>query len=333
MSIFGLLGWWRWFREQLLRTSSDNVQEERWFLQILHSQDALDELAEEIARKLRQSGTVWKIQVESLWVDGLPQAVGWNGNQIKCELADLLYVVRASGLEKAILLQGKTSENFNELPSSGSTSTERELLETHDWVRKIELYSNYKGTKSIGNYKLMSTGIGLKPFASYLLIAKEWYWRRRHPFVGRWSPYITGWPQSFTSTFLNGATSLNLVDLAVDMAQFKSLEPGHLVDNSNTEWKDMVDTLRGRKAGVSMRGYGGQPYLRRSIVADSSNYKYRRPLPANLMRRISWLFPSPMLSVVPVEPPGGPPPALVPSEFDAAPLIPTITVTFMRETA
>eukprot|EP01034_Spumella_vulgaris_P011369 gene11369-14456_t len=216
--------WMEWAALQVQRRLLD-AGEERWFLQYFHSRFYLNRLADEIASYYGQAGRDCIVTVKSLWVDGLPQAVGEGvGGTIKCELSDLLYVTKTSesGVpkgESALLLQGKMSERPGVLPSGASTPEERRLLEDHDWANTIELFSAYEGLpkQSIGKFQLAGRGTGFERFSRYLLIAK-WSsedWREY------FAPYLVGWPDTRKGNRLRGNDLVNLPMAAVQMADWK----------------------------------------------------------------------------------------------------------------
>ncbi len=290
MSLFD----WQAWRERLGAKDAQNKQTERWYLQKLHGPNELSELAFLVAKRLAAADLPAKVQVQSVWIDALPQAVGramplgfeaqpaelWPGmhlEPVKCELADLLYVVKiidySSVQERAVLLQGKMSEQANRLPGGSSTRTERALLERHLWTVPIELYRSHTAAAGsfIGRYLIGPPGVpGLMDFARYLLIAKTPAWKVASPL----SPYAVGWPEATHSPYLRAIDHVDLAQCAVDMAGVGAMVPGRPVGFGG-EWDNLVYALRNGNSARHFKGYGGQPYVRNSEIVDTREVRAR----------------------------------------------------------
>lgn len=330
------LSWKAWFASQRDRLAEKKA-EERWFLQKLHRPAELTELADEIAQHLRRRRKSGSIKLQSVWVDGLPQAVGYaKGEKCKCELADLLYVVQtingSISIERAVLLQGKMAKVPNRLPGGSSTREERTLLESHEWERHFELYRAYKATQEthIGDFKLGGAkDVGFRQFARYLMIYK---WGSNPSFWSSLlrSPYGTGWPEDRESRFLNPITIADLAECAVSMAIGEDDAPGQTVGTaSQPDWDRLIWQLRNGNKDRTMSGYGGQPYVSESDTVWTSRVALRRwEVLDALIRR---LVPAVCLYARPYawrqngfssNPPNGTEP-----DDDGSPLLPVITVT------
>ncbi|MDT4813575.1 hypothetical protein FQZ97_465640 [compost metagenome] len=137
---------WRALHSGFKRSGSK--QQERWQLAYLHSPSALEHLARTVRMALRRP-TFAAVSVQSIWIDGTPQVMGFLpcGTPLaSCELADLLFIVNQmdpSGVtvkRTGLLIQGKTAKRHNALPSNPSTKKERLLLEGLDRSRPLSVY-------------------------------------------------------------------------------------------------------------------------------------------------------------------------------------------------
>jgi hypothetical protein len=165
----------------------------------------------------------------------LPQAIGQaHGQSVKCELADLLYVVKVTGprgtTERAVLLQGKMSQKSNQLPRGGSTKVERLLLEHHDWTVPVRVYAAFTATPMthVGDFTLLTVPAkGFEPFARYLLIADN----DRAPRFPSWTvePYVTGWPLAPEAYYVQGHTNVTLVEATVLMTDHDTKSMGQML--------------------------------------------------------------------------------------------------------
>ncbi len=245
---------------------------ERWFLMYLHEQDNIDALALEIKTRLAAEGRFAEVRVQSIWVDGTPQAEFSpkghlpGGKKPQCELADLLLCVRwesSVGLlqrEQAMLIQAKVAIKHNELPGGKSTRKERQLFESCNRHKNITLYPGVKRVNPIGAYQLgnSSTGktYGLRDCASFLLMAKgSW------PVASaRMGPMQVGWPISKTKTELTPPDSY--LDAVISMASGTAPTMGREVKTGASAkhcvWTKMVNDLRGKYQKITMNGYKGQ---------------------------------------------------------------------------
>lgn len=291
MSFFGWADWQR----RVDRQEANDRQTERWFLQKLHGPAELSELAFRIAQRLAWTGKRGTVEVQSVWIDSLPQVVGAADRvgfedradssastllePVKCELADLLYVVKiADGpvRERALLLQGKIARRADSLPTGGSTKTERALLERHSWSEPVKVYRAHVASENahVGTFKLGSAGShGFRDYCRYLLISKYAGWSTG----SKLGPYMTGWPQGSRTSQLQGANHIDLAECAIEMAEMQSGSPGRNVDNTLPEWNALIATLRDGNNDRYMKGYGGQPYVRKSEA-----------IPTDVAQRVPW---------------------------------------------
>ncbi|KAE9641956.1 hypothetical protein [Pseudomonas sp. PB106] len=248
---------------------------ERWFLMYLHEQDNIDALALEIKTRLAAEGRFAEVRVQSIWVDGTPQAEFSPKGHLpgvkkpQCELADLLLCVRwesSVGLlqrEQALLIQAKVAIKHNELPSGKSTRKERLLFESCNRHKNITLYPGVKRLNPIGAYQLGSSTsgktYGLRDCASFLLMAKgSW-----PVATARMGPMQVGWPVSKTKTELTPPDSY--LDAVISMASGTAPTMGREVKTGapakNCVWTKMVNDLRGKYQKITMDGYKGQARL------------------------------------------------------------------------
>ena len=337
-----LFGWEAWDLAQRLRGKAGRA-EERWFLQKLHRTQELTELAAHIAERLHRLGKICSVQVQSVWIDALPQAVGEaDGKRVKCELADLLYVVELHqpGVpvkERALLMQGKMAPTHNKLPLTGSTKVERALLERHTWRHPIELHRAHSISSNtlLGQYVLgKPEELGFEPFARYLLMARaKWWWHPERPL----GPYVTGWPQSHETRYLQGRSNISLAECAVLMSENGVASPGHSIDATNSQWNALIYTLRSGNSTRQMKGYGGQPYVSNSEVVQAAPGSWRRYSDIVEQMILRWI-PALRLAAVGWDEPfawhqsreaGRPPPptgASLEEDPEGFPLLPVITV-------
>lgn len=244
---------------------------ERWFLMYLHQQEVIDALALEVKARLAAEGRVAQVRVESIWVDGTPQAefspVGYSSRNKKpqCELADLLLCVRWESpdgslqCEKAMLIQAKVASKYNKLPGGKSTQKERLLFEECDRDKDITLYPGVNRTSPIGSYQLGSAASGsaqgLSDCASFLLMAKA-PWPTTS--VG---PLQVGWPQDTTKTEINPHE--DYLSAVINMVSGAALGLGREVKTGGSAarcvWTKMVNDLRGKYETIAMVGYNAQP--------------------------------------------------------------------------
>lgn len=256
MSHFGWNNWKRLF------TAYKNGQLkhglEREVLKYLHRESSLHMLA----RFLRTHLPNWCIRVDSIWVDGTPQASFTDvAGTANCELADLLLIVRwedHTGClinEQALLLQAKITPRHNRLTSGASTKLERRLLEQMQRGLDLHLHRDTARTSLIGKYVLGTspTGdkTGLKDCARYLLAPKGIKWLKNAE--GR-SPYQVGWPKSYPYPELS-KKQYGFMEAALALGALKTL--GRSVTNPPADaWSQLVADLRGGYINSFMPGYG-----------------------------------------------------------------------------
>lgn len=245
---------------------------ERWFLMYLHEQHNIDALALAIKSRLAAEGRSAQVRVQSIWVDGTPQAEfsprghSPRRQQPQCELADLLLCVRwesSNGLlqrEQAMLIQAKVASKYNKLPGGKSTEKERLLFENCNRQKNITLYPGVKRKNPIGAYQLDTSGVskiyGLRDCASFLLMAKG-AWPMVTAPVG---PLQVGWPLDEKKTQIKPPDSY--LDAVISMVSGAAPAMGREVKTGSSAkhcvWTKMVNDLRGRYEVVGMSGYNGQ---------------------------------------------------------------------------
>lgn len=257
---------------------------ERWFLMYLHKQHNIDALALEIKSQLAAQGRSTQVRVQSIWVDGTPQAEftpkGHSPRQQKpqCELADLLLCVRwesPNGLlqrEQAMLIQAKVASKYNKLPGGKSTQKERLLFEDCNRHKNITLYPGVNRENPIGAYQLGSSAAsktyGLEDCASFLLMAKS-SWPIATAPVG---PLQVGWPLDKKKSEIKPPDSY--LDAVISMVSGAAHAIGREVKTGaaakHCVWTKMVNDLRGKYETVSMKGYNGQARVITSATRASA---------------------------------------------------------------
>ncbi|MFJ5282329.1 hypothetical protein ACIP66_00505 [Pseudomonas sp. NPDC088429] len=262
--------WPAWRSE--IRSFTGKWALERWFLMYLHKQHNIDALALEIKRQLAAQGRSAQVRVQSIWVDGTPQAEftpkGHSPRQQKpqCELADLLLCVRwesPNGLlqrEQAMLIQAKVASKYNKLPGGKSTQKERLLFEDCNRHKNITLYPGVNRENPIGAYQLGSSAAsktyGLEDCASFLLMAKS-SWPIATAPAG---PLQVGWPLDKKKSEIKPPDSY--LDAVISMVSGAAHAIGREVKTGaaakHCVWTKMVNDLRGKYETVSMKGYNGQ---------------------------------------------------------------------------
>lgn len=254
---------------------------ERWFLMYLHEQQNIDALAFEIKTRLNATGRSTQVCVQSIWVDGTPQAeFSPEGHSLRtkrpqCELADLLLCVRIESpngrlqSERAMLVQAKVGSKYNKLPGGSSTKRERQLYEDCDRDQVITLYPGVNRINPIGAYKLGcgsdKEAYGLRDCATFLLMAK-----RPWPTVAKSvQPLQIGWPLDKKKTAINPPEAY----LEAIMGMVSGVTPsfGREVKTGASAlkcvWTKMVNDLRGNYRSVKMNGYGGQARVTTSATS------------------------------------------------------------------
>lgn len=257
---------------------------ERWYLMYLHEQQNVDSLALEIKARLAAEGRFAQVRVQSIWVDGTPQAEfspkghSPRSKRPQCELADLLLCVRwesSDGLlqhEQAMLIQAKVASKYNKLPGGKSTQKERLLFENCNRYEDITLYPGVNRENPIGAYQLgssaMSKTYGLQDCASFLLMAKS-SWPIATAPVG---PLQVGWPLDKKNTEIKPPDSY--LDAVINMVSGATSAMGREVKTGaaakHCAWTKMVNDLRGKYDPVSMNGYNGQARVTTSATTFSA---------------------------------------------------------------
>lgn len=258
---------------------------ERWFLMYLHKQENIDALALEVKARLNAEGRSAQVRVQSIWVDGTPQAEfspkGHLSHQKKpqCELADLLLCVRWESpngqlqREQAMLVQGKVASKYNKLPGGKSTKKERLLFEDCDRHQDITLYPGVNRENPIGVYQLGcgfdKKAYGLRDCASFLLMAKK-PWPTNAKSVG---PLQIGWPLDKKKTEIKPHEAY--LDAVISMVSGATPSLGREVKTGasaiNCVWTKLVNDLRGKYQPIIMNGYKGQARVTTSAVKMSSS--------------------------------------------------------------
>lgn len=293
-------GWKQWSSLYRAFKISKRHSIERYGLSYLHSDCALDGLAHVIAKILKENGKRCEVSIESIWVDGTPQAEAKmpSGCLIKCELADLLFILQETNQanstisETGLLIQGKATPKYNKLTSGNSTKKERQLLEGMDRSQPITLYRGTSANKNsvIGTYILNGVSTGLGDCSRYLLMPKSAAWipppllLHYYPAIYYYAPFQVGWPKDKTSPYLQSPQCIT--ESFKQMALLKNIGK-NIIYPSNCEWSRMVNDLRGNYLNTQMAGYGGQPRINNSSKIayfsssiHTSNYSTRK-IPPN----------------------------------------------------
>jgi len=245
---------------------------ERWFLMYLHEQQNIDALALKVKALLAAEGRSAQVRVQSIWVDGTPQAEfspkghSPRGQKPQCELADLLLCVRWESpdgklqREQAMLIQAKVASKYNKLPGGKSTQKERLLFEDCNRHKDITLYPGVNRENPIGAYQLGigadSKAHGLRDCASFLLMAKA-PWPTISKSVG---PLQVGWPLDKKKTEIKPPDAY--LDAVISMVSGVTPGLGREVKTGASAklcvWTKMVNDLRGKYETITMNGYNGQ---------------------------------------------------------------------------
>ncbi|WP_321291154.1 hypothetical protein [Alcaligenes phenolicus] len=222
---------------------------ERAALAQLHFPITLNYLAYRVASTYAEARIPVYTAVESVWIDGTPQASGTTvfGKTVNCELADLLYLVDerdlASNLvtRRGLLLQGKLADRHGVLLSGASTTKERNLLESLDTRAALDLYRDTQRKNHIGSYHFklgaLADYTGIEDCARYLIMPKSLsQWRTQRTY----SPFAVGWPPQRTKAKLGSIRSLSRV---IEDMGFAAIEGKPVIDPSACEWSRMVYDL------------------------------------------------------------------------------------------
>ncbi len=263
-------GWSAW--SDLVKSFKGKWALERWFLMYLHEQQNIDALALELKTRLTAVGLSAQVRVQSIWVDGTPQAEfspkghSSRAQKPQCELADLLLCVRWESpdgklqREQALLIQAKVASKYNKLPGGKSTQKERSLFEDCNRHKDITLYPGVTRDNPIGAYQLGSEAgskdYGLRDCASFLLMAKA-PWPASSTSVG---PLQVGWPLDKKKTEIKPPDAY--LDAVISMVSGATPALGREVKTGTAAihcvWTKMVNDLRGKYETVTMKGYNGQ---------------------------------------------------------------------------
>lgn len=250
---WGYLGWpneWDfWQHIENYKKTKKLRSLERAALAQLHCPITLDYFALRVAAAYVAAGIPVHSMVESVWIDGTPQASGTTVSKktVNCELADLLYLVDERDLSnnlvkrRGLLLQGKLANQQDVLLGGPSTTKERNLLECLDTRAAMDLYRDTKRTNSIGCYQFkpgaLSGYTGLEDCARYLIMPKSLsQWRKRQVF----SPLAVGWPPLRTQSKLGPLRRLPQV---IENMGVAATEGKSVIDPSVCEWSRMVYDL------------------------------------------------------------------------------------------
>lgn len=269
-------GWSRWYK---IYNSNPWRSLERWVLYHLHHPRYLDDLAGHIALNNLKNGVPSIVQVESIWIDGTPQAkASISSGTVKCELADLLYIVEeydSNGVlvnERGLLVQAKVTPKYNKLNANSSTKKERKLFETIDTSKAMDLFSgtNIKSAK-IGSYVLGGSN-NLFDCARFLLMPKKLKWENYQSYF---HPFHICWPKSTKTSFMG--YNLGLVDALQLMVSGGTIGKP-IIDPNICEWSRMVRDLQNKYNSVQMSGYNEQHRIHRTpIMHCSTNNWFTTP--------------------------------------------------------
>ena len=171
-----------WLYWELIKKHKSGNSFERWSLRHLHQETYLNRLAIAVLRYNKDKNKECNVRVNSIWVDGTPQAFGAaRTNKVKCELADLLFIIEeldSNGdelMRKGMLLQGKVTRHPKKIDSNNSTKKERTLFQKLDRTRPLTLRAGTKDSTSvIGSYHFDSSeDEGMFDCSRFLLMPKH----------------------------------------------------------------------------------------------------------------------------------------------------------------
>lgn len=251
--------WLYWF---WIKKSKQGRSLERWALRHLHQRDYLNLIAEKIMEFNNLHSRPCLVQVNSIWIDGTPQASAKaRTKEIKCELADLLYIVEELNHKgeqisrKGLLIQGKNTIHPRKIDSGNSTKKERALFEKLDRMHDLVLKSGVSNnSKTIGSYLLDSSiKQGLSDCARFLLMPKgrDWFYET----IFAMSPFHITWPRNETSNEM--VVGFGLSDAILEMYNSNSLGKA-IISPEKCEWSRMVIDLENKYKGIEMQGYDRQ---------------------------------------------------------------------------
>lgn len=273
-------GWGRWLREASDFKKFGQPSMERWFLRYFHSEHALEEIAWLLRPFLATFHS--EVSIKSVWIDGTPQATGTtlSGKAVKCELADLLYIVQEVDTNntvlcrRGILLQAKIAKSFAKLCGGRSTSKERDLLECLDRRVPLCLFKDTAGKLPIGTVcgkkpEYIFTNIspsssrpppsnGLSDCAAYLLIPKQDF-----SLAAWWpSPFLVGWPCSRMTSIIYPPWSFGESVIGLYKGPALGMQVLDVQQASKCDWSRMVWDLLGHYKDVVMNTGDNRPRIR-----------------------------------------------------------------------
>lgn len=260
-----------WIYWELIKKFKKGHSFERWSLRHLHHKDYLDHLAEKAVAYNKMIKRPCHVRVNSVWIDGTPQAFATaRTNKVKCELADLLYIVEeldSNGdviRKKGVLIQGKNTIHPKKLDSGNSTKKERALFQKLDRTKELVLkVGTSDSSKVIGKYLLdLNVMEGLSDCARFLLMPKH-----NHPIVRlfEFSPFHITWPKNQTSNkMLNGQS---LSECVLGMYE-KGGSGREVISPDICEWSRIVCDLENKYEGVKMKGYEQQKRIYSSDICS-----------------------------------------------------------------
>jgi hypothetical protein len=268
---FSKVGWRRvhWlFVRRRLRGTSKSRSLERWALRFMHRPPQLNYIARAIARDLAAARQSACVRLDSVWIDGTPQARFKTASRSSthCELGDLLVVVDRFELRggvltpfdsHAVIVQAKLATRHDTMPGGISTANERDLLERADLPSGIALFAGTGRRGPIGTFYLPGSR-GLRPFATFLLMPERSAWSSGHA-----APFVCGWPEDRSTQRMEDQHEY------VEMLKAMCRTPVYgalLHDSRPCEWTRMVRTLLKKYDGVQMKGYGRQMRMYRSAT-------------------------------------------------------------------
>lgn len=266
MSLFDSAAWTQLHKNYVAQSQVKSL--ERWMLLYIHHRDQLNYIADHIGKQLASQGEQVCVQVESVWIDGTPQAEysACGGPAHSCELGDVLVVVdrfsQAGGTlasldSRALIVQAKVAPSPMALPVGTSTAKQRFLLENSCSVGGVTLWKGRPGrSSSIGHYCIETRCQGLEGYSTYLIVPDA-----AGGFPAPFTPFTCAWPV----TPMGNATQWHLD--YVETLQRLCDRPfyGRLLnDPLHCAWSRMVYDLLNGFQGVWMDGYGGQYRLNRS---------------------------------------------------------------------
>ncbi|WP_313107125.1 hypothetical protein [Stutzerimonas nitrititolerans] len=255
---------------------------ERWALRHLHHRDHLNLLAERVVEFNKLHRRPCHVQINSIWIDGTPQATAKaRTKDVKCELADLLYIVEELNhkgdiiCRKGILLQGKNTVHPKKIDSGNSTRKERALFEKLDRRHELTLNTGVSKTSTIIGQYLLDSVVkeGLSDCARFLLMPKKRCWF--HDFIFNCSPFHVTWTKRETSNDM--VVGQGLTEAVLEMYSGTGLGK-EIIAPTKCEWSRMVLDLENRYKGVGMKGYDRQ---KRHYSSDTFSFTVHKRFSQN----------------------------------------------------